>query len=235
MGDPILPDDLYNNLNSMISTYNKQRSSIGDTATLNAEHLSTLRSNLADAERTLRTAPEKLLTAQRALASSDDAYSRTFKKQVKTAGNAAVERLKTEFETSYDTILDLIDYYDTQQAFKGYVGDLESNYKENIQKTQSSIDDMRGDRNIDNRLSKFYTNQRSVADWALSYFKVIYWTLFLVQLFATAYAVVKKKVSGKTIAYLAIGLVLYLAIPMWSYIVSGAKPVAKVLSLFPTP
>ena len=227
--------ELYNNLNSMISTYNKQRSSIGDASTLNAEHLNKLRSNLADAERALQTAPDELLTAQRALASSDAAYSKTFKAQIKKAGTAEVDKLNTEFKTAYNAISDLIDYYDTQQTFKDYVGDLSENYNANIKATQSSIDGIKGKRNINNRLSRFYTKQRSTAGWALSYFKVIYWTLFVVQLFATAYLVMKKSVSGKTVMYLSIGLLLYFAIPLWSYIASGAKPIAKIFSLFPTP
>ena len=110
-------------LSKMINEFNKQRASglICDTECQNNQNIRSWQHKVTERENTLANASQDLLTAQRTLASYDKSYRATFANDINTMADMTIDKLQADFDQAKQSILQNLDFYDTQMAFQNHM------------------------------------------------------------------------------------------------------------------
>ena len=177
---------LDNQLSQMINEFNKQRESglICDTECQNSQNIRNWQHKVTQKEDTLQNASQDLLTAQRTLASYDKGYRPTFATQINNMADANMQELQNEFDRAKNSILQNLDFYDTQIAFKGKMQDIKQFQDNKINDVSGKVASNAGDSAVNQRLASFYTKQTGLIERTIPYLRIIYWALFSIQVIA---------------------------------------------------
>jgi|TARA_R110002074_G_scaffold318033_1_gene488458 DNA replicative helicase MCM subunit Mcm2 (Cdc46/Mcm family) len=225
-------NQLNTQMNNMINEFNKQRDAgfICDTKCQNNQTVRDWQHKVVQKEDTLANASKSLLNAQRQLASYDSSYKPTFNTNINDMADQEIEKLQTQFETAYNNIIQNLDFYDTQIALQNSLLDIK-------QYQQNKLDDISGNvaRNtsevaVNRRQATFYSKETSVLDITISYLRIIYWTLFVIQIIASIMFVKNEKED-----LLILTIVLLAIFPLYNTLYPILKNIITAFGLFPTP
>ena len=216
-------------MNNMINEFNKQREAgfICDTKCQNNQTVRDWQHKVVQKENILANASKNLLTAQRKLASYDSSYRPTFKTNINDMADKEMDKLQTQFDAAYNSINQNLDFYDTQVAFQTSLLDINQYQQHKLNDVSGNVARNAGDNAVNRRKATFYSKETSVLDLTISYLQIIYWTLFAIQVIATA-LMAKNKKGILTIILLAI-------FPLYNTLYPILQHFITALSLFPSP
>lgn len=222
-------NQLNTQMNNMIKEFNKQRESgfICDTECQNNQTIRDWQHKVVQKENTLANASKNLLNAQRELASYDSSYRPTFKTNINEMGDKAIDKLQNQFDTAYNSIIQDLDFYDTQVAFQTSLLDITQYQQDKLNDVSGNVARDAGDNAVNRRKATFYSKETGLLDLTISYLQIIYWTLFAIQVIATV-MIVKNKKGILTIILLAI-------FPLYNTLYPILQHFITALSLFPSP
>ena len=125
-------NQLNTQMNNMINQFNKQRDSgfICDTKCQNDQTVRDWQHKVVQKEDTLANASKNLLNAQRELASYDSSYRPTFITNINDMADKEMDKLQTQLDAAYNSIIQDLDFYDTQIAFQNSLLDIKQ-YQQN--------------------------------------------------------------------------------------------------------
>ncbi|MEE9572483.1 MAG: hypothetical protein V3W20_05520 [Candidatus Neomarinimicrobiota bacterium] len=222
-------DQLNAQMNNMINEFNKQRESgfICDTKCQNNQTIRDWQHKVVQKENTLANASKNLLNAQRELASYDSSYRPTFITNINDMADKEMDKLQTQFDAAYNSIIQDLDFYDTQIAFQNSLLDIKQYQQNKLNDVSGNVARNAGNIAVNRREATFYSKETSVLDLTISYLQIIYWTLFAIQVIAAVMLVKNKKVI-LTIVLLAI-------FPLYNTLYPILQNLITALSLFPSP
>jgi len=222
-------NQLNTQMNNMINEFNKQRESgfICDTKCQNNQTVRDWQYKVVQKEDTLANASKNLLNAQRELASYDSSYRPTFITNINDMADKEMEKLQTQFDAAYNSIIQNLDFYDTQIAFQNSLLDIKQYQQNKLNDISGNVARNAGNIAVNRREATFYSKETSVLDLTISYLQIIYWTLFAIQVIAAVILVKNKKVI-LTILLLAI-------FPLYNTLYPILQNLITALSLFPSP
>jgi len=222
-------NQLNTQMNNMINEFNKQRESgfICDTKCQNNQTVRDWQHKVVQKEDTLANASKNLLNAQRKLASYDSSYRPKFISNINDMADKEMDKLQTQFDAAYNSIIQDLDFYDTQIAFQNSILDIKQYQQHKLDDVSGNVARNAGDVAVNRRKATFYSKETSVLDLTISYLQIIYWTLFAIQVIAAVMLVKNKKVI-LTIILLAI-------FPLYNTLYPILQNFITALSLFPTP
>jgi len=222
-------NQLNTQMNNMINEFNKQRESgfICDTKCQNNQTVRDWQYKVVQKEDTLANASKNLLNAQRELASYDSSYRPTFITNINDMADKEMEKLQTQFDAAYNSIIQNLDFYDTQIAFQNSLLDIKQYQQNKLNDISGNVARNAGNIAVNRREATFYSKETSVLDLTISYLQIIYWTLFAIQVIAAVMLVKNKKVI-LTILLLAI-------FPLYNTLYPILQNLITALSLFPSP
>jgi len=222
-------NQLNTQMNNMINQFNKQRDSgfICDTKCQNDQTVRDWQHKVVQKEDTLANASKNLLNAQRELASYDSSYRPTFITNINDMADKEMDKLQTQFDAAYNSIIQDLDFYDTQIAFQNSLLDIKRYQQNKLNDISGNVARNAGNIAVNRREATFYSKETSVLDLTISYLQIIYWTLFAIQVIAAVMLVKNKKVI-LTIVLLAI-------FPLYNTLYPILQNFITALSLFPSP
>ena len=222
-------NQLNTQMNNMINEFNKQRESgfICDTKCQNNQTVRDWQYKVVQKEDTLANASKNLLNAQRELASYDSSYRPTFITNINEMADKEMDKLQTQFDAAYNSIIQNLDFYDTQIAFQNSLLDIKQYQQNKLNDISGNVARNAGNIAVNRREATFYSKETSVLDLTISYLQIIYWTLFAIQVIAAVMLVKNKKVI-LTILLLAI-------FPLYNTLYPILQNLITALSLFPSP
>jgi len=225
---------LNNQLSQMINEFNKQRESglICDTECQNSQNIRNWQHKVIKKETTLQNASKDLLGAQRTLASYDKGYRPTFATQINDMADSNIQELQNEFDRAKNSILQNLDFYDTQIAFKGKMQDIKQFQDNKINDVSGKVASNAGDSAVNQRLASFYTKQTGLIERTIPYLRIIYWTLFLIQVIA---AIMLFRKPNKNKLFIILGIVLLAIFPLYNTLYPILEKMFHILKLFPSP
>ena len=225
---------LNNQLSQMINEFNKQRESglICDTECQNSQNIRNWQHKVTQKEDTLQNASQDLLTAQRTLASYDKGYRPTFATQINDMADSNIQELQNEFDRAKNSILQNLDFYDTQIAFKGKMQDIKQFQDNKINDVSGKVASNAGDSAVNQRLASFYTKQTGLIERTIPYLRIIYWALFSIQVIA---AIMLFRKSGKNKLFIILGIVLLAIFPLYNTLYPILEKMFHIFKLFPSP
>jgi len=225
---------LNDQLSKMISEFNKQRESglICDTECQNEQNIRNWQHKVTQRETTLATASQDLLKAQRTLASYDKSYSATFAKNINNMAEAAIDKLQDDFDRAKQSILQNLDFYDTQMSFKSKMQDIKDFQQNKLNDVSGNVARNAGDTAVNQRLASFYSKQNGLVSRTIAYARIIYWTLFSIQVIAALMMFRKTKKNRTSIL---LGIVLLMIFPLYNTLYPIFEKIWEVLKLFPSP
>ena len=222
-------NQLNTQMNNMINEFNKQRESgfICDTKCQNNQTIRDWQYKVVQKEDTLANASKNLLNAQRELASYDSSYRPKFIANINEMADKEMDKLQTQFDAAYNSIIQDLDFYDTQIAFQNSLLDIKRYQQNKLNDISGNVERNKGTVAVNRRKATFYSKETNVLDITISYLQIIYWTLFAIQVIAAVMLVKNKKVI-LTIILLAI-------FPLYNTLYPILQNFIIALSLFPTP
>ena len=222
-------NQLNTQMNNMIAEFNKQRESgfICDTKCQNNQTIRDWQHKVVQKENTLANASKNLLNAQRKLAAYDSSYRPTFKTNINDMADKEMDKLQTQFDAAYNSINQNLDFYDTQVAFQTSLLDINQYQQNKLNDVSGNVARDTGDNAVNRRKATFYSKETGLLDLTISYLQIIYWTLFAIQVIATA-LMAKNKKGILTIILLAI-------FPLYNTLYPILQHFITALSLFPSP
>ena len=222
-------NQLNTQMNNMINEFNKQRESgfICDTKCQNNQTIRDWQHKVVQKEDTLANASKNLLNAQRELASYDSSYRPTFITNINDMADKEMDKLQTQFDAAYNSIIQDLDFYDTQIAFQNSLQDIKGYQQNKLNDISGNVARNAGNIAVNRREATFYSKETNVLDITISYLQIIYWTLFAIQVIAAVMLVKNKKII-LTIVLLAI-------FPLYNTLYPILKNFITALSLFPSP
>ena len=222
-------NQLNTQMNNMINEFNKQRESgfICDTKCQNNQTVRDWQHKVVQKEDTLANASKNLLNAQRELASYDSSYRPTFNTNIDDMADKEMDKLQTQFDAAYNSIIQDLDFYDTQIAFQNSLLDIKRYQQNKLYDVSGTVARNAGNIAVNRRKATFYSKETSILDLTISYLQIIYWTLFAIQVIAAVMLVKNKKVI-LTIVLLAI-------FPLYNTLYPILQNLITALSLFPSP
>ena len=222
-------NQLNTQMNNMINEFNKQRESgfICDTKCQNNQTVRDWQDKVVQKEDTLANASKNLLNAQRELASYDSSYRPTFITNINDMAEKEMDKLQTQFDAAYNSIIQDLDFYDTQIAFQNSLLDIKRYQQNKLDEVSGNVARNAGNIAVNRREATFYSKETNVLDLTISYLQIIYWTLFAIQVIAAVMLVKNKKVI-LTIILLAI-------FPLYNTLYPILQNFITALSLFPSP
>ena len=222
-------NQLNTQMNNMINEFNKQRESgfICDTKCQNNQTVRDWQHKVVQKEDTLANASKNLLNAQRELASYDSSYRPTFNTNIDDMAEKEMDKLQTQFDSASNSIIQDLDFYDTQIAFQNSLLDIKRYQQNKLDDVSGNVARNAGNIAVNRREATFYSKETSVLDLTISYLQIIYWTLFAIQVIAAVMLVKNKKVI-LTIILLAI-------FPLYNTLYPILQNFITALSLFPSP
>jgi len=222
-------DQLNSQMSNMINEFNKQREAgfICDTNCQNSQTIRNWQHKVVKREDTLANASNKLLNAQRQLASYDNSYQRTFNTNINEMADKEMDKLQIQFDAAYNNIIQDLDFYDTQIALQNSLKDVNQYRQNKLKDVSGNVARKAGDIAVNRRQATFYSKETSVLDLTISYLQIIYWTLFSIQVIAGIILVKNKKVM-LTIVLLAI-------FPLYNTLYPILQNFITAFSLFPAP
>ena len=138
-----------------------------------------------------------------------------------------MDKLQTQFDAAYNSIIQNLDFYDTQIAFQNSLLDIKQYQQNKLNDVSGNVARNAGNIAVNRREATFYSKETSVLDLTISYLQIIYWTLFAIQVIAAVMLVKNKKVI-LTILLLAI-------FPLYNTLYPILQNLITALSLFPSP
>jgi hypothetical protein len=141
-----------------------------------------------------------------------------------------IEKLQTQFDTAYDNIIQDLDFYDTQIAFKNSLQDIQQYQQNKLYDISGDVARNIGDVAVNRRKATFYSKETSVLELTISYLQIIYWTLFAIQIIAAVMLVTNEKEYSPVLT-----IVLLAIFPLYNTLYPVLKNFIIALSLFPTP
>lgn len=188
-------NQLNTQMNNMINEFNKQRESgfICDTKCQNNQTVRDWQHKVVQKEDTLANASKNLLNAQRELASYDSSYRPTFITNINDMADKEMEKLQTQFDVAYNSIIQNLDFYDTQIAFQNSLLDIKQYQQNKLNDVSGNVARNAGNIAVNRREATFYSKETSVLNLTISYLQIIYWTLFAIQVIAAVMLVKNKK------------------------------------------
>ncbi len=221
-------------LSKMINEFNKQRESglICDTECQNNQNIRNWQHKVTKRETTLNTASQDLLKAQRTLASYDKSYSATFAKNINDMADAAIDKLQDDFDRAKQSILQNLDFYDTQMAFKNKLQDIKAYQQNKLNDVSGNVARNAGDTAVNQRLASFYSKQTGLVNRTTAYLRIIFWTLFSIQVIAALMMFRKTKKNRTSIL---LGIVLLVIFPLYNTLFPIVEKIWQALKLFPSP
>ena len=225
---------LNDQLSNMINEFNKQREAglICDTDCQNAQNIRNWQYKVTKRKTTLANAPQNLLDAQRTLASYDNAYKGTFSNQINTMANTAIDKLQTDFDRAKQSILQNLDFYDTQLAFKNKLQDIKAYQQNKLNDVSGNVARNAGDTAVNQRLASFYSKQTGLVNRTIAYLRIIFWTLFSIQVIA---ALMMFRKTKKNRTAILLGIVLLVIFPLYNTLYPIFEKIWQALRLFPSP
>jgi len=216
----------------MINEFNKQREAgfICDTKCQNDQTVRDWQHKVVQKEDTLANASKSLLNAQRQLASYDSSYRPTFNTNINDMAEKEMDKLQTQFDTAYNNIIQDLDFYDTQMAFQNSLLDIKRYQQNKLNDISGNASRNEGNVAVNRRKATFYSKETSVLDLTISYLRIIYWTLFVIQIIAAIMFVKNEKED-----LLILTIVLLAIFPLYNTLYPILKKFITVLSLFPSP
>jgi hypothetical protein len=225
---------LNDQLSKMINEFNKQRESglICDTECQNDQNIRNWQHKVTNRETTLSTASQDLLKAQRTLASYDKSYRATFAKNISDMADTTIDKLQDEFDRSKRSILQNLDFYDTQMAFKNKMQDIKDYQQNRLNDVSGNVARNIGGTAVNQRLASFYSKQTGLVGRTIAYVRIIYWTLFSIQVIA---ALMMFRKTKKNRTAILLGIVLLVIFPLYNTLSPIFENIWQVLKLFPSP
>ncbi len=225
---------LNDQLSKMINEFNKQRESglICDTECQNDQNIRNWQHKVTKRETTLSTASQDLLKAQRTLASYDKSYRATFAKNISDMADTTIDKLQDEFDRSKRSILQNLDFYDTQMAFKNKMQDIKDYQQNRLNDVSGNVARNTGGTAVNQRLASFYSKQTGLVGRTIAYVRIIYWTLFSIQVIA---ALMMFRKTKKNRTAILLGIVLLVIFPLYNTLSPIFENIWQVLKLFPSP
>ena len=219
-------------MNKMLNEFNKQREAgfICDTKCQNDQTVRDWQHKVVQKEDTLANASKSLLNAQRQLASYDSSYRPRFNTNINDMADQEIEKLQTQFDTAYDNIIQDLDFYDTQIAFKNSLQDIQQYQQNKLYDISGDVARNIGDVAVNRRKATFYSKETSVLELTISYLQIIYWTLFAIQIIAAVMLATNEKEYSPVLT-----IVLLAIFPLYNTLYPVLKNFIIALSLFPTP
>ena len=222
--------EMYN----MIKQFNSQRDQglICDTACQNNQNIRNWQSKVTQKETTLANASQNLLNAQRELASYDSSYRPTFNTNINTMADKEMQKLQDNFDDAKQSILQNLDFYDTQIAFKNSMQNISEYQQNKLNDVSGNVARNAGDTAVNQRLATFYLKETNLLDLTLSYLKIIYWTLFVIQVIAAVMLLQGKNVNR---GFIILGIVILAIFPLYNTFLPYLQKTFEIMKLFPTP
>lgn len=222
-------DKLNSQMTEMINVFNKERASgfICDTECQKNQSIRDWQHKVAEKENTLANSSKNLLNAQRELSNYDNSYKPTFNANINDMADKEITKLQSQFDTAYDSIMQDLDFYDTQIAYQNSLKDVTDYQQTKLNDVSGNVARNAGDVAVNRRKASFYSKETTTLDFTISYLQIIYWTLFSIQVIAAVMLVKNKKVI-LTIVILAL-------FPLYNTLYPFLQNVATIFSLFPSP
>ena len=221
-------------LSKMINEFNKQRASglICDTECQNNQNIRSWQHKVTERENTLANASQDLLTAQRTLASYDKSYRATFANDINNMADMTIDKLQADFDQAKQSILQNLDFYDTQMAFQNHMQTIKNYQQTRLNDVSNNVARNSGDTAVNQRLASFYSKQTGLVHRSIAYFRIIYWTLFVIQIIG---AIMLFRKSGKNKMYIILGIVLLAVFPFYNTLYPLFEKLFHIFKLFPSP
>ena len=89
-----------------------------------------------------------------------------------------------------------------------------------------------GDSAVNQRLASFYTKQTGLINRSIPYLRIIYWTLFTIQVIA---AIMLFRKSSKNRLFIILGIVLLAIFPLYNTLYPILEKIFHIFKLFPSP
>ena len=125
-----------------------------------------------------------------------------------------------------------LDFYDTQMAFKGKMRDIKQFQENKINDVSGNVASNAGDSAVNQRLASFYTKQTGLIERTIPYLRIIYWTLFAIQVIA---AIMLFRKSNKNRLFIILGMVLLAIFPLYNTLYPILEKIFHIFKLFPSP
>jgi len=227
-------DQLNSEMTKMIRNFNKQREQgfITSPAGQNAQTIRDLEHKVVIGEETLSDAPKKLLDVQRLLSSYDSSYRGVFNSNINTMADDQIHKLQSTFDIARESILQNLDLYDTQLAFKKSMHETIEYQKKKIYDLNKNVDARAGGVAVNRRMANFYSKSVSWLGLTISYMQIIYWTLFLIQVIATI-MLFRKSTTNKNSILLSLAILAIF--PLYNTFQPILQKFITALTLFPAP
>ena len=221
-------------LSKMINEFNKQRDSglICDTECQNNQNIRSWQHKVTERENTLANASQDLLTAQRTLASYDKSYRATFANDINNMADMTIDKLQDDFDQAKQSILQNLDFYDTQMAFQNHMQTIKNYQQTRLNDVSNNVARNAGDTAVNQRLASFYSKQTGLVHRSIAYFRIIYWTLFVIQIIG---AIMLFRKSSKNKMYIILGIVLLAVFPFYNTLYPLFEKLFHIFKLFPSP
>lgn len=227
----LMPDNdkLNSQMTEMINVFNKERASgfICDTECQKNQTIRDLQHKVSKKENTLANSSTNLLDAQRELANYDTSYRPTFDTNINDMAEKEIDNLQSQFDTAYDSIIQDLDFYDTQIAYQNSLKDVTDYQQNKLDDVSGNVARNAGDVAVNRREASFYSKETSTLDFTISYLQIIYWTLFSIQVIAAIMLVKNRKVI--------LTIVILTLFPLYNTLYPFLQNVATIFSLFPSP
>jgi len=227
----LMPDNdkLNSQMTEMINVFNKERASgfICDTECQKNQTIRDLQHKVSKKENTLANSSTNLLDAQRELANYDTSYRPTFATNINDMAEKEIDNLQSQFDTAYDSIIQDLDFYDTQIAYQNSLKDVTDYQQNKLDDVSGNVARNAGDVAVNRRAASFYSKETSTLDITISYLQIIYWTLFSIQVIAAIMLVKNRKVI--------LTIVILTLFPLYNTLYPFLQNVATIFSLFPSP
>jgi len=222
-------DKLNAEMYNMINEFNKQRESgfICDTECQNDQNIRNWQHKVVKKENTLANASQDLLNTQRKLAGYDSSYRSKFNTNINEMAEKTMDTLQKQFDRAYGSIIQNLDFYDTQIAFENSMHNINDYQQNKLGAVSKEVAGNAGKVAVNRREATFYSEETGVITYTISYLQIIYWTLFTIQVIAAVMLTKGKKVI-LTIVLLAI-------FPLYNTLYPIIQQFLKIVSLFPTP
>jgi len=146
--------------------------------------------------------------------------------------DVAIDELQSEFDQAKNNILQNLDFYDTQMAFKGKLQDIKQYQQNKLNDVSGNVARNAGDTAVNQRLATFYSKQTGVVERTTAYLRIIYWTLFTIQIIA---AIMLFRKTSKNKMPIILGIVLLAIFPLYNTLYPVLKNIIHVFNLFPSP
>jgi len=145
-----------------------------------------------------------------------------------TLANASQDLLTAQRQS----ILQNLDFYDTQMAFQNHMQTIKNYQQTRLNDVSNNVARNAGDTAVNQRLASFYSTQTGLVHRSIAYFRIIYWTLFVIQIIG---AIMLFRKSEKNKMSIILGIVLLAIFPFYNTLYPLFEKLFHIFKLFPSP